>query len=126
MMDRWLGRILSGLAASFLLIDGGMKLFQPPVVVEASRLLGYTSLMTLEIGGILVACTLLYIVPQTALLGALLLTGYFGGALASQMRISAPVFSIAFPLIIAVMLWGGLWLRDRTLRKTLILRVTPW
>jgi hypothetical protein len=67
-----------------------------------------------------------YIVPRTATLGALLLTGYLGGALASQMRIGAPAFSAAFPLIIAVMLWGGLWLRDSSLRDSLFLRQTPW
>ena len=126
MIGRWVGRFLSGSAALFLLMDGGMKLFQPPAVVEAMRQLGYTNLMTLQIGVLLIVLTLLYIVPRAALLGALLLTGYLGGAVASQMRIGAPAFSMAFPVIIAAMLWGGLWLRDRSLRDELFLRVTPW
>lgn len=126
MIGRWVGRFLSGSAALFLLMDGGMKLFQPPAVVEAMRQLGFTNLMTLQIGVLLIVLTLLYIVPRAALLGALLLTGYLGGAVASQMRIGAPAFSMAFPVIIAAMLWGGLWLRDRSLRDELFLRVTPW
>src|SRR5215510_2196041 len=83
----WTGRVLSGLAVLLLLVDGSMKLSKPTVVVEATRQLGYPESQIPGIGILLLACTLLYIFPRTAILGAVLLTGYFGGAVASQLRV---------------------------------------
>jgi DoxX-like family len=95
----WASRVLSGLAALFLLVDGGMKLFKPPVVVEATLKLGYPESAIVGIGIALLAGTLLYLIPRTAILGAVLLTGYLGGAVATNVRVGAPVFNIVFPMI---------------------------
>jgi hypothetical protein len=118
----WAGRIMSGLPALFLLMDGGMKLFKPPVVVEATVRLGYPESVIVGIGLALLASTLLYLIPRTAILGAVLLTGYLGGAIATHVRVGAPLFNIVFPLIFGALIWGGLWLRNRRLRELLPLR----
>ena len=118
----WAGRILSGLPALFLLVDGGMKLFKPPVVVEGTLQLGYPESAILGIGVVLLVSTLLYLIPRTAILGAILLTGYLGGAVATHVRVSAVLFNILFPVFFGALLWGGLWLRDRRLRALLPLR----
>ena len=110
---------LSGIASLFLLMDGGMKLFKPPVVVEATVRLGYPESTIVGIGATLLVCTLFYLVPRTSVLGAVLLTGYLGGAVASNVRAATPVFNIAFPILVAAMLWGGLWLRDLRVRSLL-------
>src|SRR5438309_945257 len=115
----WAGRTLSGLAALFLLMDGGMKLFKPPVVVEATLQLGYPESAIVGIGIVLLACTILYLIPRTAILGAVVLTGYLGGAVASQVRVNAPWFNILFPVALGCVVWGGLWLRDRRLQMVL-------
>lgn len=115
----WAGRILSGLSAAFMLLDGGMKLFKPRVVVEATAQLGYPESAIVGIGITLLLCTLLYLIPRTAVLGAVLLTGYLGGAVASNVRVGGPLFNIAFPVIFGVLLWAGLWLRDRRIRELL-------
>lgn len=108
----WASYLMSGVAAMFLLVDAGMKLFKPLVVVEATMRLGYPESVIFGIGVVLLACTVLYVIPRTAILGAVLLTGYLGGAIASQVRVGAPVFNIVFALIVAALIWGGLWLRD--------------
>ena len=118
----WAGRIMSGLPALFLLVDGGMKLFKPPVVVEATVQLGYPESVIVGLGLVLLASTLLYLVPRTAILGAVLLTGYLGGAVATHVRVDAPLFNIVFAVVLGTLLWGGLWLRDRCLREMLPLR----
>jgi len=118
----WASRIMSGLPALFLLVDGGMKLFKPPVVVEATVQLGYPESAIVGIGVVLLICTILYLIPRTAVLGAILLTGYLGGAVATNVRVSAVLFNIVFPVIIGALLWGGLWLRDRRLQNLLPLR----
>src|SRR6202035_152060 len=115
----WVGRILSGLAVLFLLVDGGMKLWKPAVVVEATRQLGYPESEIVGIGVLLLACTLLYVLPRTSILGAILLTGYMGGAIASQVRVSAGWFNVAFAGTFGVLLWAGLWLRDSRVRNLL-------
>ncbi len=115
----WTGRILSGLAAAFCLVDGGMKLFKPRVVVEATLQLGYPESAIVGIGMALLACTILYLIPRTAILGAVLLTGYLGGAVATYVRVSGPLFNIVFPVIFACVIWGGLYLRDKRLRSVL-------
>jgi hypothetical protein len=118
----WAGSVLSGLPALFLLVDGGMKLFKPPVVVEGTLQLGYPESAIFGIGVVLLISTFLYLFPRTAILGAILLTGYLGGAVATHVRVSAVLFNIIFPVFLGALLWGGLWLRDRPLRELLPLR----
>ncbi len=118
----WTGRILSGLPAPFLLVDGGMKLFKPAAVVKATLQLGYPESAIVGLGIVLLASTLLYLIPRTAILGAVLLTGYLGGAVATNVRVNGPFFNIIFPIFFGALLWGGLWLRDRRLRELLPLR----
>src|SRR5262249_11099347 len=90
------GRVLSTLAILFMAMDGGMKLFKPPFVVEATLQLGYPESAIVGIGIALLISTILYLIPRTALFGAILLTGYLGGAVASGVRIAAPTFNIVF------------------------------
>jgi DoxX-like protein len=118
----WTGRILSGLAALFFLVDGLMKLLKPAVVVEATRQLGYPESDIGTIGGLLLTCTLLYIFPRTSILGAILLTGYLGGAVASQVRVNAGWFNVTFAVMFGVLVWSGLWLRDIRVRSLLRFR----
>lgn len=112
----WAGRIMSGLAALFLLWDGVMKLLKPAVVVKATRDLGYPESHIAGIGVVLLACTVVYLLPRTSVLGAILLTGYLGGAIASQVRAQASWFNVVFALVFACLVWGGLWLRDIRVR----------
>src|SRR3954447_19392441 len=117
---RWSGRVLSGLVIVFLLFDGAIKLVPWPVVTETMDKMGYGSSETLarSLGTITIVCTLLYSVPPTSILGAILLTGYLGGAMASHVRIDSPLFShTLFGFYLGVMVWGGLWLRDPALRN---------
>jgi hypothetical protein len=118
----WAGRILSGLPAAFMVLDGGMKLFKPAPVVKATLQLGYAESVIVGLGIVLLASTLLYLIPRTALLGAVLLTGYLGGAVASNVRAGQPLFNIIFPIVFGALLWGGLWFRDQRLRELLPLR----
>jgi DoxX-like family len=118
----WAGRILSGLSAMFLLMDGGMKLAKPRFVVEATVQLGYPESVIVGIGLVLLASTIFYLVPRTAILGAILLTGYLGGAVASKVRVEADLFNIVFPVVFGGLLWAGLWLRDRRLQQLVPLR----
>ena len=108
----WAGRILSFLPALFLLFDGVMKLIKPAFVVEATVRLGYSERVIFGLGVVLVACTLIYLIPRTAILGAILLTGYLGGAVATHVRAEQRWFEILFPVVIGILLWGGLVLRD--------------
>lgn len=116
---RWAGRLLSGTATLFFLIDGGMKLFKPPIVVESTLQLGYPETAIVGIGVILLACTLLYVIPRTAILGAVMLTGYLGGAVATHVRVSGPWFNILFPVVFGAIVWAGLYLRDRRVHALL-------
>jgi hypothetical protein len=121
----WAGRALSGLVIAFLLLDAGMKLVPMTPVIESMRELGFDSSVQLArgVGVLLLACTLLYALPGTAVLGAVLLTGYLGGAIALQLRVGSPVFShLLFGVYLGVMLWMGLWLRSPLLRAGLALR----
>lgn len=113
----WIGRIISGLAAAFMLMDGVMKLFKPAFVVEATKELGYPESSIVGIGIALTVCTILYIIPRTTIIGAILLTGYLGGAVASNVRVERALFDTVFPALVALLAWGGLWLRDPRLRK---------
>ena len=120
----WAGRILSGLAAAFCIMDGGMKLFKPPFVVEATVQLGYSESSIVSIGITLLLCTVLYVIPRTSILGAILITGYLGGAVASNVRAGTALFNVFFPVLFGIFVWGGLWLRDRRLQDLLPLRKT--
>jgi hypothetical protein len=111
------GYVLSTIATLFMLMDAGMKIVCPPFVVTASAPLGYSSVETLRIiGSVLLVFTILYIIPRTSVLGAIFITGFLGGALEANVRTGQPLFNISFPLIFAVILWGGLWLRNLRLR----------
>ncbi|MCI0349579.1 MAG: DoxX family protein [Acidobacteriales bacterium] len=114
----WAGRIVSALPILFLLMDGIMKLVRPPVVVSGTVELGYDGSVIVPLGILLTTCTVLYAIPRTSVLGAILLTGYLGGAVATQVRVGNPVFShILFPVYLGVLLWLGLYLRDERLRS---------
>lgn len=119
----WTGRILSGLAMAFLIFDGVMKFFMdklPPEALKAGEALQWPMELMPVVGTILLACVALYIIPRTSILGAILLTGYLGGAIASHMRVSNPLFThTLFPIYIAVLIWLGLYLRDARV-KTII------
>jgi hypothetical protein len=115
----WAGRVVSGLAVAFLAMDGVMKLVGSQAVVQATAELGWpTDTATLTtLGVVLLGSTLLYALPRTSLLGAVLLTGYLGGAVATHARIGSPVFShTLFGVYVGLSVWGGLWLRDARLR----------
>jgi hypothetical protein len=118
---RWTGYVLSGLAVLFMLLDGVMKLVKPAQVVEATVILGYSEEVIFPLGIVLLVCTLIYVIPQTAVLGAILLTGYLGGAVASHVRHDDNWFTIVFPVVFAALVWGGLVLRDQRLRA-----LVPW
>jgi DoxX-like family len=119
----WTGRVMSALPALFLLVDGVGKLVKPAPVVEGTVQLGYPESALLGLGIVLLTCTALYVIPRTAILGAILLTGYLGGAVATHVRVGSPLFShILFPVYIAVLIWGGLYLRDERLRALIPLR----
>ncbi len=119
----WAGRIMSALAVLFLLIDGVMKLFKPVPVVEGFAHLGYPVSLAVGIGILLLVCTILYAIPRTSILGAILLTGYLGGATATHVRIGDPLFSyVLFPSYLGILIWAGLLLRDNRLRALIPLR----
>jgi hypothetical protein len=118
----WTGYIMSILPALFLLMDAAMKLVKPAPVVEATIKLGYPETVILGLGLVLLSCTILYLIPRTSVLGAILLTGYLGGAVASHLRAGDGAFPILFPAIFGALLWGGLVLRDARLRELLPLR----
>ena len=115
----WAGIIVSALPALFLLLDGVMKLAKPKVVVDTTVQLGYPEGVILGLGIVLTACTIIYVIPRTAVLGAILLTGYLGGAVATHVRAGDGPFPILFPVIIGALLWGGLFLRDERISKHL-------
>src|ERR1051325_10041006 len=118
----WAGRVMSILPALFLLLDGAMKLIRPQPVVEATVKLGYPESTILGIGIALLACTILYLIPRTSVLGAILLTGYLGGAVATHVRAGDPTWMILFPVLFGTLIWGGLYLRDQRLRALVPLR----
>ena len=115
----WTGRVISGLVAAFLLMDGVMKLFKPAFVVEGTVKLGYSEAVIVPLGIVLTLATLLYIFPRTAVLGAVLLTGYLGGAVNTHVHASGTAFEIVFPAIMGALAWGGLWFRDNRLKNLL-------
>ena len=112
----WTGRIVSALPALFLLMDGVMKLVRPRIVVETTVKLGYPESVILGLGIVLIICTVLYVIPTTSVLGAILLTGYLGGAVATHVRVGEGVFPVSFPIILGVLIWLGLYFRDSRMR----------
>jgi hypothetical protein len=107
----------------FLALDGIMKVLLLPIVVEGTRKAGYPEGSMYGIGCVLLACTLLYAIPRTSILGAILLTGYLGGAVATHVRIGDPLFShTLFPVYFGVLLWAGLFLREGRLPALIPLR----
>ena len=120
--QRVTGWILTAFVGLFLAFDGITKLFPNQFVAQAMEKLGYPASETMGIGILVLACGLIYLIPRTAVLGAVVLTGYLGGAVASQVRIQEAPFSIAFPLIIAAIAWAGLYLREERLQSLLPFR----
>ena len=119
----WTGRIMSGLATLFLLMDAVMKVIRVRVAVEGTVQAGYPDSTVVGIGLSLLVSTLLYAIPQTSVLGAILVTGYLGGAVATNVRMSAPLFSyILTPVYVGVLVWGGLYLRDERVRAMVPVR----
>jgi hypothetical protein len=114
------GRVLSALAISFLTFDVGVKLVQLPVVAETLAGLGYSPDLGLTIGIVELVCLVLYVVPRTAVLGAVLWTAVFGGGIASHIRVDSPLLShILFGVYLGLLIWGGLYLRNPRLRELL-------
>jgi hypothetical protein len=115
---RWAGRVISALVVAFLLFDGGIKAMMLEPAVEGSVQLGYPEGTVFGIGLALLVSTILYAVPRTAFLGAILLTGYLGGAVATQVRVEDPWFLL--PAFFGVLAWGGLFLRDGRVRSLVL------
>jgi hypothetical protein len=116
----WTSRILTGLVALFLLFDCSIKILRLPAAVEGTVRVGYPPSTIVPIGLTLLICLALYLLPRTSILGAILLTGYLGGATASMVRMSDPWF--LFPVVIGMLVWTALYLRDGSLRALLPLR----
>lgn len=118
----WTGRGLSALAVLFLFLDSLGKLLEVPPVVAGSQQLGYPASTVFPIGVVLLLCVAAYVIPSTSVLGAVLLTGFLGGAVATHVRVEDPLFShTLFPTYVALFVWGGLYLRDPRVRALL-----PW
>lgn len=118
-----IGWALSAIVILFLVLDAGMKLAALPVVIETGEQLGWAGATARPLGAVLLICTLLYAVPRTAVLGAVLLTAYLGGAVATHVRIESPLFShVLFGVYLGLFVWGGLWLREPALRALMPLR----
>ena len=118
----WTGRAVSALVVLFLVFDGVTKVIKEPHVMEASTKLGFTPAAVVTMGAVLLACTALYVIPRTSIFGAILLTGYLGGAVATNVLARSPAFNISFPVIFGVLVWGGLFVRDPELRRIIPLR----
>ena len=118
----WTGRVLSGLMALFLVLDGVGHLMKPAPVVEAFARLGYPLSASVGIGLLALICTAIYVTPRTSVLGAILLTGYMGGAVSTHVRAGSTLFETIFPVILGALVWAGIFVRDAQLRKLIPLR----
>ena len=116
----WTGRILTGLVTLFLIFDSSVKLLKTQQAVQATVQLGYPENTIVPIGVALLVCLVLYLIPRTAILGGILMTGYLGGATATMVRVSSPW--ILFPVFIGVLAWAGIYLRDPELRRLIPFR----
>ena len=111
------GRILTGIVAVLLTLDAGVKLVGAKAAVEGSAQLGFTPQQVFVIGVIAAVCLVVYLIPRTAPIGAVLWTGYFGGAIVTHLRVNDPLFThILFPIYVSVLIWGSLYLRDPRVR----------
>jgi hypothetical protein len=114
---QWTGRVLSGIAVLFLTFDAVVKVLQLPMAVDGTAQLGYPADVVFPLGLIQIALLVLYVIPRTSALGAILWTGYLGGAVATHVRLGHPLFAeVLFPIYVAAFLWAGLWLRDERVR----------
>ena len=113
------GRILTAIVGIFMLIDGLGKVIKPEPVVKATLELGFPESTILPLGIVLMVSTVLYLIPRTAVLGAILLTGYLGGAVATHVRMNTDYFGMCFAVVFGVLAWGGLYLRDEKIRDLL-------
>jgi len=112
------GWVLTALASLFLLFDGVMKLFKPDLVIQATKELGYPESTIVPIGAIIVVSVILHLIPRFSIIGAILVTGCLGGAIATHMRLQNPLFThILFPAYLGIFIWGGLYLRNAQFRK---------
>ena len=118
----WTGRILTGLMALFFILDGVGHLMKPAPVVDAFARLGYPLSASVGIGVLLLICTAIYVTPRTSVLGAILLTGYLGGAVSTHVRAGSSLFETIFPVILGALAWAGLLVRDAELRQIIPLR----
>ena len=120
----WIGFSMSAIVVLFLLLDAGMKLATVGPVLEAGQQIGFPgAAMARKLGALLLLCTLIYVYPRTSLLGAILVTGYLGGAVAAHLRLGNPLFThVLFGVYVGALIWGGLVLRDPRLRALLL----PW
>jgi len=116
----WAGRILSAFAMLFLAFDSLIKVLNLAPAVEATTQLGYGASVVITLGLLELICLAISVIPRTAIPGAILLTGYLGGAIATQVRAGSSLFSVIFPVIIGALIWGGLFLRDAQLRALLL------
>jgi hypothetical protein len=112
----WAGRIVSALAVLFLLLDGVTHLMKPAPVAEAFQRLAFPLNLSVELGIIELVCVAVYVIQRTSILGAILLTGYLGGAVATHLRVRDPLFDTIFPILIGALVWAGLYLMDSRLR----------
>jgi hypothetical protein len=126
-----IGWIISVLAILFLVMDAAMKLVKPQMIIDLNKKLGYSESALAPVAIVLLVCSLLYAIPKTSVLGAILLTGYLGGAVATHVRVSTPeqnqgfggeTFSIIFPVMLGVFIWGALYLRDARLQALIPLK----
>jgi hypothetical protein len=118
----WIGRSISAICVLFLVFDGVTKVIREGHVVQAMASGGYPAGVTVPLGITLLACTALYVIPRTAVLGAVLLTGWLGGATNSMVRMNAPGHPFLFPVLFGVLVWLGLYLREERLRRLLLRR----
>jgi hypothetical protein len=118
----WTGRVLSGLMALLFIMDGVGHLMKPAPVAEAFARLGYPLSASVGIGVLALICTALYVTPRTSVLGAILLTGYLGGAVSTHVRVGSTLFETIFPVILGVLVWAGIFVRDAQLRKLIPVR----
>jgi hypothetical protein len=118
----WTGRVISTLPVLMLTMSGVMKLMGPPEVVEGFRNYGFDGSILVPLGVVELACTLLYVIPRTAVLGAILVTGYLGGAIATHVRAGEPPAQYVVPVVLGVLVWLGLYLRDARLRDLVPVR----
>jgi len=118
----WVGRIVTALVILFCAFDGLMKVIKEPHVIAASAEIGFSASEMVLIGVLMLACTVLYAIPRTAILGAVLLTGYLGGAVLANIHVGHPLFECIFPVIFGALAWGGIFVREPRLRELIPFR----